>query len=105
MGDGVQTEGCFPLLQAMEKLQESQANYSENAVQQAMKQAAQKRSDFMNPWPEEPHSIAHGILDTETYDWVNFCAGMYACHTGCSGLAGMRKLKRDGAAGGEGVDV
>lgn len=23
-----------------------------------------------------PHSIAHGILDNETYDWANLCAGM-----------------------------
>jgi threonine synthase len=136
--DGVQADGCFPLMQAMDKLRENPASYNENAVQQAMKQAAQNRSNFMQPW-HEPTSIAHGILDAETYDWVNFCTGMletgasgvkvsdadvieachlvradtsslggagiYACHTGCSGVAGMRKLKSDGVTGGEGVDV
>jgi threonine synthase len=24
----------------------------------------------MWPWEHEPHSIAHGILDDETYDWL-----------------------------------
>ena len=24
----------------------------------------------MWPWETEPHSIAHGILDDETYDWA-----------------------------------
>jgi threonine synthase len=24
----------------------------------------------MWPWEQEPHSVAHGILDDETYDWL-----------------------------------
>ena len=27
------------------------------------------RSEFMWPWETTPHSVAHGILDDETYDW------------------------------------
>ena len=39
------------------------------AAQQALDEAAAKRSRFMFPWEGEPHSLAHGILDDETYDW------------------------------------
>ena len=37
---------------------------------------ATHRSEFMWPWEEEPHSIAHGILDDETYDWLAVVRGM-----------------------------
>jgi threonine synthase len=30
----------------------------------------------MWPWEETPHSIAHGILDDETYDWFAVVRGM-----------------------------
>lgn len=68
-------------------------------------------------WETPPHSIAHGILDDETYDWVELLRGVLAtggrvmvvgegplalafervhqltpipvCHTGASGLAGL----------------
>ena len=29
----------------------------------------------MWPWEHEPHSIAHGILDDETYDWAAVVEG------------------------------
>lgn len=29
----------------------------------------------MSPWETAPHSIAHGILDDETYDWVAVVEG------------------------------
>ena len=35
-----------------------------------------QRSAFMRPWPEPPQSIAHGILDDETYDWLAIVDGM-----------------------------
>jgi threonine dehydratase len=31
---------------------------------------------FMCPWEEEPRSVAHGILDDETYDWAVVVEGM-----------------------------
>ncbi len=71
----------------------------------------------MWPWESEPHSIAGGILDDETYDWLAVVRGMLASggtplvvdeatlaeandlaraatgidvdHTGSSGLAGL----------------
>jgi threonine synthase len=39
-------------------------------VQHALEEAIHHRSRFMWPWEEEPVSVAHGILDDETYDWV-----------------------------------
>jgi len=38
--------------------------------------AATHRSQFMWPWEEEPKSIATGILDDETYDWLALAEGM-----------------------------
>jgi threonine synthase len=32
----------------------------------------------MWPWETEPHSVAHGILDDETYDWLAVVEGMLA---------------------------
>ena len=78
----------------------------------------------MWPWEEEPRSIAHGILDDETYDWLAVVRGMLETggspvvvdeptleeanelareatgidvdHTGSSGLAGLLHLARQG---------
>ena len=30
----------------------------------------------MWPWEDEPRSIAHGILDDETYDWLAVVEGL-----------------------------
>jgi threonine synthase len=30
----------------------------------------------MWPWEDEPHSLADGILDDETYDWIGVLDGM-----------------------------
>ena len=78
----------------------------------------------MWPWEDEPHSIAHGILDDETYDWLAVVEGMLAtgggplvvdedtlaeahalaleatgiqvCTTGSAGLAGLLALRTSG---------
>ena len=91
----------------------------------AIRFAATHRSQFMWPWESPPHSIAHGILDDETYDWLAIveamletggwpvvvseddlraandraatATGIPADHTGTSGLAGLLKLARQGA--------
>lgn len=80
------------------------------------------RSRFMWPWDSEPHSLATGILDDETYDWAVIVEAMIrsggypivvdeetiaeantlACHstgidvdhTGSAGLAGLLALSR-----------
>jgi threonine synthase len=86
---------------------------------------ARHRSGYMWPWEPEPHSVAHGILDDETYDWLAVVRGMLATggdalvvdeavlrdanelaasatgidvdHTGSAGLAGLLALARAGA--------
>jgi hypothetical protein len=78
--------------------------------------AASAKADFMFPWAD-PHSVASGILDDETYDWLALCDGLLetggsahhvedplicdakafalgtmgvnACHTGSAGFAGL----------------
>jgi len=40
------------------------------SLQSALGRARGERSRYMSPWPAEPKSVAHGILDDETYDWV-----------------------------------
>jgi threonine synthase len=61
----VQTTGCAPLARAWQKL---------SGV--ALPEAALHRARFMWPWEETPISIAHGILDDETYDWWEVANGM-----------------------------
>lgn len=40
--------------------------------------AAKHRSEFMWPWESEPRSLATGILDDETYDWLAVVEAMLA---------------------------
>jgi threonine synthase len=61
----VQTAGCAPLARAWRKL---------SGV--ALPEAARHRTRFMWPWEETPVSIAHGILDDETYDWWEVTKGL-----------------------------
>lgn len=46
------------------------------ALAEALQYAAQHRRNFMWPWEDEPQSLAHGILDDETYDWLALLEGM-----------------------------
>jgi len=96
-------------------------------VAEELAYAAHHRSQFMWPWEEEPVSIANGILDDETYDWLGIVSGMIgtggypvvvgesalersnelgrvttridADHTGTSGLAGLSELRERGEVG------
>ncbi len=61
--DTVQTEAAWPLKRAFDAV-------VARAGPGALLYAAHHRSEFMWPWEQEPHSIAHGILDDETYDWL-----------------------------------
>jgi threonine synthase len=119
----VQTTGAHPLERAYERVA-SRAGAGE-ASAGALAYAAGHRSEFMWPWEEEPHSIAHGILDDETYDWLAVVramldtggspvvvdeatlleandlavstTGIDVDHTGSAGLAGLLALRRSGA--------
>jgi threonine synthase len=46
------------------------------ALEHAVSSAAQDRADFMWAWEHEPASLATGILDDETYDWLAIVRGM-----------------------------
>jgi threonine dehydratase len=49
---------------------------SSELVCETLQYAATHRSQFMWPWEDEPKSIATGILDDETYDWLSVVEGM-----------------------------
>ncbi len=62
----VQTRGAAPLARAFDRVR---ARASSGSLDEALSYAAAHRAEFMWPWEEAPHSVAHGILDDETYDW------------------------------------
>src|SRR5207245_498521 len=94
-------------------------------VIEEMAYAAHHRSEFMWPWEKEPRSVATGILDDETHDWLEVLEGMIRTggwplvvdeptlmranhlargpagvdvdHTGSAGLAGLLRLQSVGA--------
>lgn len=61
----VQTTGCAPLERAWSRI----GNID-------LTEAARHRSRFMWPWETAPAGIAHGILDDETYDWLQVTKAM-----------------------------
>lgn len=103
----VQVEGNAPLHRAYDKMKKENCNPTV---------AKLRKREFMFAW-ENPASIASGILDDETYDWVQLVEAMHrnggdvvlvnddavikakevaeqtfkvhACHTGSAGLAGL----------------
>jgi threonine synthase len=124
----VQTAGAWPLARAFTKIEGRLAGApGQDGVTSAVKYAATHRSEFMWPWETVPHSLAHGILDDETYDWVALVDAMLATGgqaivvdedeiaganaialettgidvdaTGSAGLAGLAQLCRKGEIG------
>lgn len=119
----VQTRGASPLRRAWRLVEKRRAGPGATG-EDALRYAAAHRSAFMWPWEETPHSVAEGILDDETYDWMAVLQGMAATggmtvvadeetleeanrvaleatgiavsHTGSAGLAGLLQLRRDG---------
>ena len=47
-----------------------------DAVHEVLRHAREHRAGYMWPWETPPHSVAHGILDDETYDWFEVVRGM-----------------------------
>jgi len=128
----VQTRGAHPLQRAFEQVMGRVRNGE--PFEDALRHAIAHRAEFMWPWEKAPHSVAHGILDDETYDWAAavraMCetgggatvvdeatlqeanvlganaTGIPADHTGTSGLAGLMALRRERVVGdGERVAV
>jgi threonine synthase len=73
----VQTQGAAPLRRAW-ALVRQRAGGTAAGAEQALHDAAGHRSAFMWPWEAVPHSVATGILDDETYDWLAVLRGMNA---------------------------
>jgi threonine synthase len=121
----VQTESAWPLARAFAKVEELlPPDPAPGEVKHVLLRAAQRRAEFMWPWESAPHSIAHGILDDETYDWLavveamlttggravvvgeeelseanrlaTAATGIDVDETGSAGLAGLVRLVRDG---------
>jgi threonine synthase len=116
--DTVQTAGAWPLKRAFDAIA------GPGDPELALRFATHHRSAFMWPWEDEPRSVAHGILDDETYDWRAVVEGMLATggrplvvdedllaranalarrstgidvdHTGSAGLAGLLALRSAG---------
>jgi threonine dehydratase len=110
----VQTEGCAPLERAWRMAGSTGGTFH----------AGPRWGECMWPWESEPVSLADGILDDETYDWVGVCDAMSQSHgfpvvspeadvveayamghrctsidvspTGSAGLAGLITLRRAG---------
>ncbi|HZQ59546.1 MAG TPA: pyridoxal-phosphate dependent enzyme [Acidimicrobiales bacterium] len=127
----VQTTGAHPLERAYHRVASRVA--APGDIDAVVQEAAAHRSQYMWPWESEPKSIAEGILDDETYDWVAVVRGMlrtrgeplvvsedrlaeandlgraagYAVSaTGSAGLAGLLELRATGVvAPGERVAV
>ncbi|MGO9196161.1 MAG: pyridoxal-phosphate dependent enzyme [Acidimicrobiales bacterium] len=126
----VQTESAWPLKRAYDLVAARvSAEPGLDAVRAAMAYAGSHRAEFMWPWETVPHSIAHGILDDETYDWLAVVEAMLRTGgvpvvagedelavanelatmttdipvdaTGSAGLAGALDLRRQGVIGGE----
>lgn len=146
----VQTRGAWPLRRAYERVVQAIAtrvgatppaelrgradwlrqSVPTTVIDEVLHHAATHRSAFMWPWETTPRSVAHGILDDETYDWWALVEGMIhtggfpvvadeptlveareavrrtlkvdATATGTAGMAGVMQLHRGGALrGGE----
>lgn len=79
---GVQTEGCAPLARAWQRA----SNLG------VIDDAAHHWSECMWPWEVTPASLADGILDDETYDWVSAVGAM--ARTGGSPVVAAEELVR-----------
>ncbi len=121
----VQAGAVAPLARAYERLAHRLDGETPTAAN--IDWAATHRSAFMWPWEVEPHSVATGILDDETYDWLAIVRGTLASDgspvvvdeatlreanevartttgidvdpTGSAGLAGLLELRRHGRVG------
>ena len=114
----VQTEGAAPLERAWRLLRERMGGEPSPAhADEWVAVAAAHADELMWPWEQTPHSVAYGILDDVTYDWLEVVGGMLrsggfplivredellqanalarqhtataADHTGTAGLAGL----------------
>jgi threonine synthase len=72
----IQAAAVAPLARAYERLAHRLDDDAPSPLN--LNWAARHRSAFMWPWETEPHGIATGILDVETYDWLAVVRGTIA---------------------------
>ncbi len=72
----VQTRAAFPLARAYDELVKRIQRTPSRSIENEILFAATHRSRFMWPWKTKPESVAYGILDDETYDWLSVVRGM-----------------------------
>ena len=75
----VQAAGNAPLVRAWERVGGQKASVraaEQDTIERILAETATRRSAFMWPWEKEPKSVASGILDDETYDWLAVIRGM-----------------------------
>jgi len=70
----VQTVGCAPLARALNLVLEKAKEL--DSAEAALAASQDHPADYMWPWEPEPKSVATGILDDETYDWLPIVWGM-----------------------------
>ena len=68
----VQSEGCAPLVRAWQRFVELGEP----------RHIGSTWSEVMWPWEQTPTSFADGILDDETYDWIDIVGHMHSSHGG-----------------------
>jgi threonine synthase len=118
----VQTVGVAPLARAYRLIRDQLEQG--RAATDVLREASRRRSRYMRPWWPVRLSVASGILDDETYDWLAVMRGMLATGgqpllvdeaalseanqvardttaidvdpTGSAGLAGLLQLRRSG---------
>lgn len=123
----VQTAAAHPLERAFRAVRRDvPADASPKERDLVLAAAVRHRSAYMWPWETEPHSVASGILDDETYDWAAVVgamlrtggqpviagedrlveahdlgrrAGYSVSPTGTAGLAGVLELLAAGVVG------
>ena len=132
----VQTRSASPLKRAFDLLKKHRPGAGSEPAEtgrdgawheQRLRHAATHRSEFMWPWEGVTKSVASGILDDETYDWLAVVRGMLATGgdthvvdeetlleanvmaldatgiavdaTGSAGLAGLIQALRSGSVG------
>lgn len=119
----VQTKGCYPLFKAYEKVKKLVNRYPDWNLNDIMKLISSRANEIMLPWDENiPESMAEGILDDVTYDWLAVIEGVLKTNgeiiavdeeliiasykmtkklginvsaTGTAGLAGLMQLIKD----------
>jgi threonine synthase len=80
----VQTANAHPMARAWTEFQRRGATLA---------YAGRHRSEFMWPWEQAPQSVAGGILDDETYDWLSILHGLVASGGGVITVSEARLVR------------